>query len=44
MIEAFLFILGFSSVTAVYETVKSGKTTKSDKIQKAAEKLNKKFK
>lgn len=44
MMEAFLFVLGFSSVTAIYETVKSGKTTKSDRIEKAAEKLSKKFK
>lgn len=44
MFEAFLFVLGFSSMTAVYETVKSGKSTKSNKLEKAAEQLYKKYK
>lgn len=37
MAEAFLFLLGFTSVTAVYEIAKTGKKTKSDKIIRAAD-------
>lgn len=37
-----LFILGFTSVTTVYEIAKSGKHTKSDKISRAADSLKKK--
>ena len=35
MAEAVLFLLGFTSVTAIYEIAKSGKRTKSDKVKRA---------
>lgn len=37
MAEAFLFLLGFTSVTAVYEIAKTGKKTKSDKVNRATD-------
>ena len=37
-----LFILGFTSMTTVYEIAKNGKHTKSDKINRAAEPWKKK--
>ncbi len=37
-----LFILGFTSMTTVYEIAKTGKHTKSDKINRAAEPWKKK--
>ncbi len=37
-----LFLLGFTSVTTVYEIAKTGKRTKSDKVSRAANSLNKK--
>ena len=33
MIEAILFIVGFTCVTTVYEIAKTGKTQKSDKAR-----------
>jgi len=41
MTEAILFLLGFSSITAVYEIATTGKKTKSDRIQKKAESCKK---
>ena len=37
-----LFILGFTSMTTVYKKAKTGKHTKSDKINRAAEPWKKK--
>ena len=37
-----LFILGFTSMTTVYEIAKTGKRTRSDKINRAAEPWKKK--
>lgn len=37
-----LFLLGFTSVTTVYEIAKTGRHTKSDKISRAADSLKKK--
>jgi hypothetical protein len=37
-----LFILGFTSMTTVYEIAKTGKHTKSDKINRATEPWKKK--
>lgn len=34
MAEALLFLLGFTSVTTVYEIAKTGKKTKSDKANR----------
>lgn len=36
MANVLLFLLGFTSVTTVYEIAKTGKRTKSDKIDRAA--------
>ena len=41
MAEAMLFILGFTSITGVYEIAVTGKRAKSDRLQKAAERLGK---
>lgn len=38
MTEALLFLLGFSSVVGVYEVAATGRRTKTDRLQKAAEK------
>lgn len=37
MAEALLFLLGFTSVTTVYEIAKTGKKTKSDKVNSAVD-------
>ena len=34
-----LFTLGFTCVTSVYEICKSGKSSKSEKVKRSAEKL-----
>lgn len=44
MAEAFLFLLGFTSVTAVYEIAKTGKSSKSDKVKRAADSWKKQCK
>lgn len=41
MIEAMLFMIGFSSVVSVYEIAKTTKSTKSDAIWREAEKIGK---
>jgi len=43
MLESvFLFVLGFTCVTSVYEITKTSKSNKSEKVRKSAEKLGKK--
>lgn len=37
MSEAMLFLLGFTSITAVYEIAVTGKRTKSERIRKKTE-------
>lgn len=37
-----LFLLGFTSVTTVYEIAKTGKRTKSDKVNRAVDSWKKK--
>lgn len=37
MTGAILFLMGFTSITAVYEVAVTGKRTKSDRIQKKVE-------
>ncbi len=37
MTNVFLFLLGFTSVTTVYEIAKTGKRTKSDKVNRAVD-------
>ena len=44
MAEAFLFLLGFTSVTAVYEIAKTGKKTKTDRMNRAADSWRKQYK
>ena len=39
MTEAMLFVLGFTCITGVYEIAVTGKKSKSDKVQKAIERL-----
>ena len=34
MVNAFLFMLGFTGVVSVYEIAKTGKKTKSDKLER----------
>jgi len=41
-VNVLLFLLGFTSVTTVYEIAKTGKRTKSDKVSRAANSLGKK--
>lgn len=42
--EALLFLLGFTSVTTVYEIAKTGKKTKSDKVNRAVDTWKRKSK
>lgn len=42
MVEAMLFMLGFTAVTSVYEIAKTAKSTKSNSIKREAEKIDKK--
>lgn len=42
MIEASLFMLGFSAVTAIYEIAKTSKSTHSNKIVRETNKLKNK--
>ena len=44
MIDAMLFMIGFSSVVSVYEIAKTTKSTKSDAIRREAEKIGRKRK
>lgn len=44
MTEAILFLLGFTSITTVYEIATTGKKTKSERIQKRAESIKKHIK
>lgn len=44
MIEAMLFMIGFSSVVSVYEIAKTTKSTKSDAIRREAERIGRKRK
>lgn len=44
MTEAILFLLGFTSITTVYEIAMTGRKTKSDRIQKRAEIIKKRLK
>lgn len=37
MANVLLFLLGFTSVTTVYEIAKTGKRTKSDKVSRAVD-------
>lgn len=41
MANAILFLLGFTSVTTVYEIAKTGKKVKSDNVKKAVSSLGK---
>ncbi|MCI8373596.1 MAG: hypothetical protein HFI75_14625 [Lachnospiraceae bacterium] len=40
MSGAMLFLLGFTSITAVYEIAVTGKRTKSERIQKKTESMS----
>lgn len=42
--EAMLFLLGFASITTVYEIAKTGRKTKSEKLTKSADSYSKKLK
>lgn len=44
MAEALLFLLGFTSVTTVYEIAKTGKKTKSDKVNRAVDAWKRQYK
>ena len=44
MAEALLFLLGFTSVTTVYEIAKTGKKTRSDKVNRAVDVWKKQYK
>ena len=42
MAEAFLFITGFTAVSAIYEIAKTAKSSKSENVRRAAEQVSKK--
>ena len=44
MVEAMLFMVGFTGITTIYEIVKTTKSTKSNSVRHEAEKIGRKFK
>ena len=44
MVEAMLFMVGFTGITTIYEIVKTTKSTKSNSIRREAERIGRKFK
>ncbi len=44
MVEAMLFMVGFTGITTIYEIVKTTKSTKSNSVRREAERIGRKFK
>lgn len=44
MVEAMLFMVGFTGITTIYEIVKTTKSTKGNSVRRDAEKIGRKFK